>query len=140
MSFKTGDIIKVLKEIDGGWWHGELKGAQGWFPSNYVRKLGNFFLKLLIFLVSSSRSADTSHLLSFQQEVRFIQVSFNLSTDCATYPRGRIETDSRFKFTHEAFAAECGCFIEIVAIGSLTSSCLVRSCQNCQCFWIRYHK
>ncbi|EUB60326.1 Rho guanine nucleotide exchange factor 7 [Echinococcus granulosus] len=47
LSFKTGDIIKVLKEIDGGWWHGELNGTQ----------------------VSCSRSADTSHLLSFQQEI-----------------------------------------------------------------------
>ncbi|KAH9278099.1 Rho guanine nucleotide exchange factor 7 [Echinococcus granulosus] len=58
LSFKTGDIIKVLKEIDGGWWHGELNGTQGWFPSNYVRKM-----------LSCSRSADTSHLLSFQQEI-----------------------------------------------------------------------
>ncbi|VDO07639.1 unnamed protein product [Rodentolepis nana] len=58
LSFKTGEIIKVLKQIEGGWWHGELNGTQGWFPSNYVRKL-----------VSSSRSTDTSHLLSFQQEI-----------------------------------------------------------------------
>ncbi|VDM17729.1 unnamed protein product [Hydatigera taeniaeformis] len=62
LSFKTGDMIKVLKEIEGGWWHGELNGTQGWFPSNYVRKM-----RLL--LVPSSRATDTSHLLSFQQEI-----------------------------------------------------------------------
>nr|CDS30568.2 rho guanine nucleotide exchange factor 7 [Hymenolepis microstoma] len=44
LSFKTGEVIKVLKQIEGGWWHGELNGTQGW-------------------------STDTSHLLSFQQEI-----------------------------------------------------------------------
>ncbi|KAL5964495.1 Rho guanine nucleotide exchange factor 7 [Taenia solium] len=70
LSFKTGEVIKVLKEIEGGWWHGELNGTQGWFPSNYVRKMRKMnIVYWCTLLVPSSRAADTSHLLSFQQEI-----------------------------------------------------------------------
>ena len=39
-----GDILKLIKKVDGAWWEGELvkKGqnnSRGWFPSNYVREL-----------------------------------------------------------------------------------------------------
>ena len=39
-----GDILKLIKKVDGAWWEGELvkKGQnnpRGWFPSNYVREL-----------------------------------------------------------------------------------------------------
>nr|CAD7429672.1 unnamed protein product [Timema monikensis] len=36
LSFNKGDIITV-KEQQELWWFGELNGAQGWFPSNYVQ-------------------------------------------------------------------------------------------------------
>ncbi|KAI8984338.1 hypothetical protein BDF20DRAFT_859361 [Mycotypha africana] len=36
ISFKTGDIILVLSEIDKGWWLGELNGKRGIFPVNYT--------------------------------------------------------------------------------------------------------
>nr|CAD7419644.1 unnamed protein product [Timema poppensis] len=36
LSFNKGDIITV-KERQELWWFGELNGAQGWFPSNYVQ-------------------------------------------------------------------------------------------------------
>jgi hypothetical protein len=39
LSFKESDIIRVLHMVDGGWWEGELKNQQGWFPSNYVKML-----------------------------------------------------------------------------------------------------
>jgi len=44
LSFKKGDILKLIKKVDGAWWEGELvkKGqnnSRGWFPSNYVREL-----------------------------------------------------------------------------------------------------
>ena len=35
ISFKKGDIVKVLDQ-DEGWWLGELDGKEGLFPANYV--------------------------------------------------------------------------------------------------------
>ncbi|XP_011498477.1 PREDICTED: unconventional myosin-Ie-like [Ceratosolen solmsi marchali] len=39
LGLKEGEIIEVLKEHEGGWWHGRLKGRTGLFPSNYVEKI-----------------------------------------------------------------------------------------------------
>ncbi|XP_012234244.1 unconventional myosin-Ie-like [Linepithema humile] len=39
LSLREGDIVEVLKEHEGGWWHGRLKGKTGLFPSNYVEKI-----------------------------------------------------------------------------------------------------
>ncbi|CAH8605298.1 unnamed protein product [Schistosoma curassoni] len=36
LSFKKGDVLRVLKQLEGGWWEGSLNGFVGWFPSNYV--------------------------------------------------------------------------------------------------------
>merc|ERR1712232_424038 len=36
LSFAVGDIIKVTKQDDSGWWEGENKGKFGMFPGNYV--------------------------------------------------------------------------------------------------------
>jgi son of sevenless-like protein len=35
LSFRAGDIIQVLKQLDSGWWDGIVNGQRGWFPSNY---------------------------------------------------------------------------------------------------------
>ncbi|EZA57696.1 Myosin-Ie [Ooceraea biroi] len=39
LGLKEGDVLEVLKEHEGGWWHGRLKGKTGLFPSNYVEKI-----------------------------------------------------------------------------------------------------
>eukprot|EP00742_Colponemidia_sp_Colp-10_P009268 GILJ01010095.1.p1 GENE.GILJ01010095.1~~GILJ01010095.1.p1 ORF type:complete len:1405 (-),score=241.75 GILJ01010095.1:247-4461(-) len=37
LTFKTGDVIKVISFEPSGWWWGEdVQGKQGWFPGNYV--------------------------------------------------------------------------------------------------------
>lgn len=36
LSFKAGQVIRVLNRDPTGWWDGELDGRRGWFPSNYV--------------------------------------------------------------------------------------------------------
>lgn len=36
ISLRKGDIIKVTKHIDEGWWIGTCNGKNGMFPSNYV--------------------------------------------------------------------------------------------------------
>ena len=37
LSIKTGDIIKDVKRMDGGWWEGALGGRRGVFPDNFVK-------------------------------------------------------------------------------------------------------
>ena len=37
LSFSEGDVIKVHKD-EGEWWEGSLRGGQGLFPANYVKK------------------------------------------------------------------------------------------------------
>lgn len=40
LSFRRGDVIEVLTQLDSGWWDGLLVGGErGWFPSNYVRRI-----------------------------------------------------------------------------------------------------
>ncbi|KZS90545.1 ras GEF [Sistotremastrum niveocremeum HHB9708] len=36
LSFRRGDIIEVLTQLESGWWDGLLNDERGWFPSNYV--------------------------------------------------------------------------------------------------------
>ncbi|MGH0151224.1 UNVERIFIED_CONTAM: hypothetical protein FKN15_042702 [Acipenser sinensis] len=37
LSFSKGQLISVLNKDDSDWWKGELNGAAGLFPSNYVQ-------------------------------------------------------------------------------------------------------
>mmetsp|Transcript_17832 Transcript_17832/g.45388 ORF Transcript_17832/g.45388 Transcript_17832/m.45388 type:complete len:758 (-) Transcript_17832:168-2441(-) len=37
LSFKKGDVIKILTKLESGWLHGELKGAKGMVPQTYVQ-------------------------------------------------------------------------------------------------------
>lgn len=35
LSFRQGDIIQVITQLESGWWDGVIQGVRGWFPSNY---------------------------------------------------------------------------------------------------------
>jgi hypothetical protein len=35
LSFKQGDIIQVITQLESGWWDGIINDVRGWFPSNY---------------------------------------------------------------------------------------------------------
>ena len=35
LSFRQGEIIQVLTQLESGWWDGVIRGYRGWFPSNY---------------------------------------------------------------------------------------------------------
>lgn len=35
LSFRQGDIIQVITQLESGWWDGVIHGVRGWFPSNY---------------------------------------------------------------------------------------------------------
>ncbi|KAG0371499.1 hypothetical protein BGX24_001576 [Mortierella sp. AD032] len=44
LSLRKGDVIRIIEEIDEGWWEGELVDAsggrlEGMFPSNYVEEI-----------------------------------------------------------------------------------------------------
>lgn len=40
LSFRAGEIIKVLTQLESGWWDGLLSPTtRGWFPSNYVERI-----------------------------------------------------------------------------------------------------
>jgi len=35
LSFRQGDTIQVITQLESGWWDGVIHGVRGWFPSNY---------------------------------------------------------------------------------------------------------
>jgi len=35
LSFRQGDIIQVITQLESGWWDGIIDNVRGWFPSNY---------------------------------------------------------------------------------------------------------
>ena len=35
LSFRQGDMIQVLTQLESGWWDGVINDVRGWFPSNY---------------------------------------------------------------------------------------------------------
>ncbi|KAK5939142.1 cell division cycle- protein [Knufia obscura] len=35
LSFRQGDIIQVITQLESGWWDGIIADVRGWFPSNY---------------------------------------------------------------------------------------------------------
>ncbi|KAF1847125.1 cell division control protein-like protein Cdc25 [Cucurbitaria berberidis CBS 394.84] len=39
LSFRQGDIIQVITQLESGWWDGVINGVRGWFPSNYCTVL-----------------------------------------------------------------------------------------------------
>ena len=39
IAFKTGDIIFIIKDEEGGWFEGELKGKRGFVPGTYVERV-----------------------------------------------------------------------------------------------------
>ncbi|KAI9322293.1 ras guanine nucleotide exchange factor domain-containing protein [Dichotomocladium elegans] len=38
--FRKGAIIEVINRDPSGWWDGTTNGARGWFPSNFVGRIG----------------------------------------------------------------------------------------------------
>jgi son of sevenless-like protein len=41
LSFRQGDIIQVLTQLESGWWDGVINDVRGWFPSNYTVEISN---------------------------------------------------------------------------------------------------
>ena len=44
LSFQAGTLIRVLTQLQSGWWDGCIDGERGWFPCNFVTEVdGNPF-------------------------------------------------------------------------------------------------
>ncbi|QKX57911.1 uncharacterized protein TRUGW13939_05031 [Talaromyces rugulosus] len=41
LSFRQGDVIQVLNQLETGWWDGVIGNVRGWFPSNYCAIVTN---------------------------------------------------------------------------------------------------
>ncbi|KAK6381336.1 cell division cycle-related protein [Exophiala oligosperma] len=41
LSFRAGDIIQVLTQLESGWWDGVINNVRGWFPSNYTVEISD---------------------------------------------------------------------------------------------------
>eukprot|EP00095_Tigriopus_kingsejongensis_P008936 maker-scaffold199_size265817-snap-gene-1.48 protein:Tk08936 transcript:maker-scaffold199_size265817-snap-gene-1.48-mRNA-1 annotation:"low quality protein: sh3 domain-containing kinase-binding protein 1" len=39
LTIRSGEIIAEVKQMDGGWWEGSLRGRRGLFPDNFVQIL-----------------------------------------------------------------------------------------------------
>ena len=37
LDLRQGDLVKVTRKEDNGWWRGTVNDRIGWFPSNYVQ-------------------------------------------------------------------------------------------------------
>lgn len=37
LTIRSGQLITDVKQMDGGWWEGTLKGKRGVFPDNFVK-------------------------------------------------------------------------------------------------------
>jgi son of sevenless-like protein len=37
LSFRQGEVIQVITQLESGWWDGVINGVRGWFPSNYCQ-------------------------------------------------------------------------------------------------------
>ncbi|KAL9110176.1 MAG: hypothetical protein Q9227_005236 [Pyrenula ochraceoflavens] len=41
LSFRKGDVIQVITQLESGWWDGVINDVRGWFPSNYCAIISN---------------------------------------------------------------------------------------------------
>lgn len=39
LSFRAGTLIRVLTQLQSGWWDGCIDGERGWFPCNFVAEV-----------------------------------------------------------------------------------------------------
>ena len=43
LGLTTGQFIRIIQKIEGGWWEGQIEGTKdkGWFPDNFVETLAD---------------------------------------------------------------------------------------------------
>jgi hypothetical protein len=79
--FQRGAIIEVYNRDASGWWDGVTEGLRGWFPSNYVGRLGEL----------RRHSADYDDLQDTPQLQEFIAWRHGLTAAILASGEGAIE-------------------------------------------------
>ena len=78
LSFRAGQVMRVLNRDPSGWWYGEVDGKRGWFPSNYVTSdvglLSDEELPQLL-VSTSSRSHHVRFDVAAQRKLRVSDVT-----------------------------------------------------------------
>lgn len=59
LSFRQGDIIQVITQLESGWWDGVIHGIRGWFPSNYCAVVGPPFEDGFTRMASDSEAEES---------------------------------------------------------------------------------
>ena len=79
LSFRQGDIIQVLTQLDSGWWDGVINDVRGWFPSNYCEVV--------------SGPDHLGHLTSTGQDESDASASSGIEDDEYDEPDQEVDTD-----------------------------------------------
>ncbi|XP_066932495.1 sorbin and SH3 domain-containing protein 1 homolog isoform X2 [Clytia hemisphaerica] len=82
LSFRKGDMITILKQVDDNWFEGELDGQIGIFPSNYIEVLKDPMV------VELEPVSDMKSVSSSKQDVDFEQI-FNDVLSEPTSPKSK---------------------------------------------------
>ena len=60
LSFRQGDIIQVITQLESGWWDGVIHGVRGWFPSNYCAVANQAFEDGRVHMAAADSEAEES--------------------------------------------------------------------------------
>ncbi|KAI8049329.1 ras guanine nucleotide exchange factor domain-containing protein [Thamnidium elegans] len=76
--FKKGSIIEVFNRDDSGWWDGQSGDVRGWFPSNYVGRIGELKRQSADF---EDDYSSTEELELWHQKMNHVNSSVSLDID-----------------------------------------------------------
>jgi hypothetical protein len=58
LSFQAGQLIRVLTQLQSGWWDGCIDGERGWFPCNFVTEVDSSHLSIQDDFLDPNDSSD----------------------------------------------------------------------------------
>lgn len=95
LSFRQGDVIQVITQLESGWWDGVIRGIRGWFPSNYCAVISG---------TDAARGPQLSHDIPTESAYDYAPTGLGIATSATTtstlgefeqeQPRLRLETDT----------------------------------------------
>jgi hypothetical protein len=105
LSFKKGDVVRVLHTDASGWWDGMCGERRGWFPSNYVK--GPRVESVVMFAFAFVACCLTNCRLSNQRCLQIMQASTPLHSHSTLTSSTRYVASTKvFKLTR-TIAEKC---------------------------------
>lgn len=89
--FKKGSIIEVFNRDDSGWWDGQSGEVRGWFPSNYVGRIGELKRQSADF--EDDYSSSTEELELWHQKMNHVNSSVSLDIDNTKVPKRKKQSN-----------------------------------------------